>query len=86
MSRDSTEGGKEPCRYLHKRIADRWNRLCMSKRSVFPVFEKQEEARMGGGDLETRQRCEGCDLSTYRKIAEGKIIKGLVGHCKDCNF
>lgn len=58
----------------------------MPKRSVFPVFEEQEEATMGGGDLETGQRCEGCDLPMSRKIAEGKIIKGFVGHCKDCNF
>lgn len=41
---------------------------------------------MGGGDLETGQRCAGCGLPVCRNIVEGKIINSLVGHCKDHNF
>ena len=90
MTFEQTFHGKEdiqhPCSFLRKKIADRWDRLYLPKRSLFPVFEEQEEASMGGEDLEAGQRCEGCDLLMHRKMTEGKIIKGLVGHCMDCDL
>lgn len=47
------------------------------------MFEEQEGVSMGGRGLEAGQGCEGCDLLMYRKIADGKIIKDIVGHFKD---
>lgn len=55
----------------------------MPKRSIVPVFEEQEGVSMGGRGLEAGQGCEGCDLLMYRKIADGKIMKDIVGHFKD---
>lgn len=53
---------------------------------MFPDFEKQEAASMAGGELKAGQGVGEVIGLESRKTVEGKILKGLIGHCKNHDF